>query len=117
MVRRASPRLRRAMPDAYTVTLTPGALSDIERLDHFLRDKNPAAANRMLAAFDTAFARLAINPLDSPAVPQTTLRARIVRFGKGGYVCLYAVRERAVTVARLFNGREDWLAGDGADTE
>ena len=100
------------MPDAYTVTLTPGALSDLDRLDHFLRAKNPAAANRMLAAFNTAFVRLAVSPLDSPVVPQTTLRARIVRFGKGGYVCLYAVRGRAVIVARLFHGREDWLAGE-----
>ena len=105
------------MPDAYTVTLTPGALSDIERLDHFLRDKNSTAANRMLTAFNNAFARLASSPLDSPAVPQTTLRARIVRFGKGGYVFLYAVRGRAVIVVRLFHGREDWLVGDGAEVK
>ena len=113
MVRRARPRPRRAMPDTYTLTLTPGALSDIDRLDHFLRAKNPAAANRMLAAFNTVFARLAATPLDSPVVLQTNLRARIVRFGKGGYVCLYAERGRAVIVTRLFHGREDWLAGDG----
>ena len=117
MVRRARPRPRRAMPDAYTVTLTPGALSDLERLDDFLRAKNPAAANRMLAAFNTAFARLAISPFESPIVPQTTLRARIVRFGTGGYVCLYGVRGRAVIVARLFHGREDWLVGDGVEVE
>ena len=105
------------MPDAYTVTLTPGALSDLERLDDFLRAKNPAAANRMLAAFNTAFARLAISPFESPIVPLTTLRARIVRFGTGGYVCLYGVRGRAVIVARLFHGREDWLVGDGVEVE
>ncbi len=96
------------MPATYTVTLTPGALSDLDRLDQFLREKNPAAANRMLAAFDTAFTRLAENPFDSPAIPTTELRARIVRFGKGGYVCLYEMRGQAVMVARLFHMREDW---------
>ena len=101
------------MPDAYTVTLTPGALSDLERLDQFLRDKNPMAANRMLAAFNAAFARLAESPLDSPVARATTLRARIVRFGQGGYVCLYRVRGSAVVVARLYHTREDWRVGEG----
>lgn len=70
------------MPEAYTVALTPGALADLDRLDRFLRQKNPAAADRMFQAFDTAFARLAENPFVSPALPTTTLRARTVRFGK-----------------------------------
>ena len=33
-----------------TVALTPGALADLDRLDTFLRRKNPAAADRMLTA-------------------------------------------------------------------
>jgi hypothetical protein len=40
------------MPEAYRVTLTPGALADLDRLNCFLREKNSAAADRMLAAFD-----------------------------------------------------------------
>lgn len=108
MVRRARQRLRRALPDAYAVTLTPGALSDLDRLDRFLREKNPAAANRMLAAFNSAFQRLTENPFDSPSRPTESIRARIVRFGKGGYICLYRVNDRNVTVARLFHAKEDW---------
>ena len=96
------------MPDAYTVALTPGALSDLDRLDTFLREKNPAAADKMQNALTSAFARLAENPFDSPALPTTTLRARTVRFGKGGYICLYEVRGRTVLIARLFHGRENW---------
>jgi plasmid stabilization system protein ParE len=96
------------MSDTYKVTLTPGALSDLDRLDQFLRGKNPSAANRMLAAFNVAFTRLSENPLDNPFFPSTTLRARIVRFGKGGYICLYKVEGRSVFVARLFHAREDW---------
>jgi plasmid stabilization system protein ParE len=69
------------MPEAYRVTLTPGALADLDRLDSFLREKNSAAANRMLAAFDMAFTRLSENPFDSPAISGMGLRARVVRFG------------------------------------
>jgi plasmid stabilization system protein ParE len=98
------------MPDAYSVALTPGALADIDRLDRFLRDRNPAAANRLLDTFTTAFVRLAENPLDSPLNLSSMLRARIVPFGRRGYVCLYAVRGRTVIVVRLFHTRENWQA-------
>lgn len=94
------------MPDACDVALTPGALADLDRLDHFLRDKNPAAADRMLAAMTAAFSRLSTTPLAGRAIPDTSLRALVVRFGKGGYVCLYQVRGKSVLVARVFHGRE-----------
>ena len=96
------------MPAAYRVALTPGALDDLDRLDRFLREKNPPAADRMLGTFDAAFTRLAENPFVSPIVTRTSLRARMVRFGKGGNVCLYEVRDRTVLVARLFQARENW---------
>jgi plasmid stabilization system protein ParE len=100
------------MPDTYTVALTPGALSDLDRLDTFLREKNPAAADKMQSAFDAAFTRLAENPFDSPALASKTPRARTVRFGKGGYICLYEVRGRTVLIARLFHDRENWQPGE-----
>jgi hypothetical protein len=62
----------------------------------------------MLGAFNAAFTRLSGRPFDSPAIPAANLRARIVRFGKDGYVCLYQVGECTVLVARLFHAREDW---------
>jgi plasmid stabilization system protein ParE len=96
------------MPDTYTVALTPGALDDLDRLDRFLREKNPAAADRMLNAFDAAFTRLAENPFSSALLAPTTTRARIVRFKKGGYICLYEVRDKYIVVTRLFRDREDW---------
>ena len=95
------------MPDAYEVALTPGALADLDRLDTFLRDKNPVAADRMLGALNAAFASLASNPFMGHKVHGSSLRARIVGFGKGGYVCLYDVRGKVVLVARVFHGRED----------
>jgi plasmid stabilization system protein ParE len=96
------------MPAPHDVALTPGALADLERLDHFLRGKNPAAADRMLAAINAGLSRLSTMPLVGRPVPATTLRALIVRFGKGSYVCLYRVQGHRVLVARVFHGREDW---------
>ena len=96
------------MPAPYTVALTPGALADLDRLDQFLRDVNPAAADRMLTAINTGLTRLTTHPHSGRPVPASTLRALIVRFGKGGYVCLYEVRGQMVLVARVFHGREDW---------
>ena len=107
MVRRTGSRPRRPMPAPYDVALTPGALGDIDRLDRFLRDKSLAAANRMLGAFEAAFGQLAANPFASPTVAGSALRAKVVRFGRDGYVRLYEVRGRTVLVARLFHGRED----------
>ena len=101
------------MPDAYQVTLTPGALADLDRLDTFLREKNPAAADRMLAAITTALGHLATAPFTGLRLPTSPLRAKLVRFGKGGYVCLYEVRGPMVLVARVFHGREDRGSGAG----
>ena len=42
------------MPDPHEVALTPEALADLDRLDRFLRDKNPPAANRLSLALDAA---------------------------------------------------------------
>jgi plasmid stabilization system protein ParE len=108
MDRRAGQRPQRAMPTPYKVALTPGALADMDRLDQFLREKNPAAADRMLEALNAGFTRLSTMPLAGRPVPASTLRALIVRFGKGRYVCLYDMRDQQVRVARVFHGREDW---------
>ena len=95
------------MPAPYQVALTQGALADLDRLDQYLREKNPAAADRMLAAINASLTRLTTHPNLGRPIPASPLRALIVRFGKGGYVCLYEVRERVVLVARVFHQRED----------
>ena len=101
-------RPHRPMPAPYDVALTPEALADLDRLDHFLREKNPAAADRMLSTIDAGLTRLTTTPHTGRPIPASTLRVLIVRFGKGGYVCLYEVRGPMVLVARVFHGREDW---------
>ena len=110
-------RPHRPMPAPYDVALTPEALADLDRLDHFLREKNPAAADRMLSTIDAGLTRLTTTPHTGRPIPASTLRVLIVRFGKGSYVCLYRVTGRAVIVARLYHTREDWWAGDADATE
>ena len=96
------------MPAPVPVALSPGALADIDRLDRFLRPKNPAAANRMLAAFDAAFGRLATNPRLGRRVGEAdAMRALVVRFGRGGYFVLYEVQEALVVVVRVYHGKEE----------
>ena len=95
------------MPAPYTVALTPGALADLDRLDLFLREKHPGAADSMLAAIHTGLTRLSVLPLVGRPVPDSALRALVVSFGKGSYVCLYEVRGQRVLVARIFHRRED----------
>ena len=99
MVRRPSRRSRRPMSAPYTLALTPGALADLDRLDTFLRRKNPAAADRMLTAITDALTRLTSRPLSGRPLLTSFLRALIVRFGKGSYVRLYEVRDHMVPVA------------------
>jgi plasmid stabilization system protein ParE len=108
MVGRAGQRPQRTMPTPYDVALTPGALADVDRLDQFVREKNPAAADRMLEALNAGFTRLSTMPHVGRPVPTSTLRALIVRFGQGSYVCLYEVQDKQVILARVFHGREDW---------
>jgi plasmid stabilization system protein ParE len=97
------------MPASYDVALTPEALADLDRLDHFLRERNPAAADRMLDTITTSLLRLSSMPNLGRPIPASSLRARMVQFGKGGYVCLYEVREPLLIVARVFHTREDWI--------
>ena len=101
------------MPDARTVALTPGALADLDRLDQFLRDKNPAAADRMLTAIMATLDRLSTAPFTGHIVVASALRAKVVRFGKGSYVCLYEVRGQTILVARVFHAKEDRVSGGG----
>lgn len=96
------------MPAPHEVALTPEALADLDRLDRFLRDRNPTAANRLGLALDAALRRLATSPrLGRPVSRAPDLRALVVRFGRRGYVVLYELRPGLVLVARIHHARED----------
>ncbi|MFN0114906.1 MAG: type II toxin-antitoxin system RelE/ParE family toxin [Paracoccaceae bacterium] len=99
------------MPPGKTVALAPAARTDLIRLEDFLAAKNPDAAHRMVAALLAAFDRIAASPGAGRPVlsPRTDadLRERLVRFGRSGYVILYAVEPDQILVLRIHHGRED----------
>jgi plasmid stabilization system protein ParE len=96
------------MADVYRVTLSPGARQDILRLHDFLIEKNPAAAERALAAFEQAFRFLAHAPLSfRVARLDPLLREMVIRFGKTGDVVLFHVRASDVYVLAVRHQREN----------
>jgi len=89
--------------------VTRAALADLERLRTFLADKNPAAAQRAVAALEQAMESLDIFP--DRGRPSSLARARelIVPFGRSAYIVRYAHLKRAneVVILRIWHGRED----------
>ena len=84
------------------------ALSDIERLDAFLRPKSPQAAERAILAIMDAIAGLA----DFPAIgrPAETIgpeyRELVVPFGASGYLVLYRYDGSDVVILAARHFRE-----------
>jgi plasmid stabilization system protein ParE len=81
---------------------SPAALRDVERLYHFLAEKNPDAARRAAKAIREGMKIL----VDQPAVGRPVedldpdFREWFITFGDGGYVSLYRFDgETAVVLA------------------
>lgn len=88
------------------VKLAPAALRDLERLQAFLRSKNPAAAKRAAAAIIKALKTLTHQPQIGRLVENTEWRELLVSFGKSGYVALYRHDDDTVTVLALRHQKE-----------
>ncbi len=90
----------------YTLSIVPEALTDIDRLDTFLRPDNPNAANRMQDLLRAGFRNLIENPRRGVAwamSPESQdIRELFMPFGKRGYVIRYEI-----IVTRIFHARED----------
>ena len=72
------------------VTVTPGAVSGLERCRRLLAEKNPRAARRAADTIKKAFATLADYPeIGRPYPQEPGLRELLVAFGDSGYVALY----------------------------
>ncbi|MGI9502631.1 MAG: type II toxin-antitoxin system RelE/ParE family toxin [Geminicoccaceae bacterium] len=101
------------MPEGriYTLTLTVEALSDLDRLDIFLRPINPPAADRFQDVIWEAFNVLLDTPrLGVPwpeAPPGQDIRQHYVGFGKRGYVVRYEIAGFELIVARIYHFLED----------
>ena len=89
--------------------VTRAALADLERLRTFLADKNPAAAQRAVAALEQAMESLDIFPDRGRPSSLAGARELIVPFGRSAYIVRYARLERVdeVVILRIWHGRED----------
>lgn len=90
-----------------TVVWVPEALADLERVYDFLRDKDPAASARALAAIEEAATKLAELPdIGRPMSDRTHRRELFVPFGAGAYVLRYRLHHDQVVIIRLWHSRE-----------
>jgi plasmid stabilization system protein ParE len=74
-----------------SVRWTPTALQDVQRLYRFLAARNPAAAQRAVAALRAGVQVLAEQPAIGRPVPDMdpAFREWLIPFGASGYVVLY----------------------------
>jgi plasmid stabilization system protein ParE len=84
------------------------ALADIERLRHFLADKNEAVAQRALLRLDEAIRTLESFPERGRPSAVSGLRELLVPFGQSCYVIRYAhlAGRDEVVILRIWHGRE-----------
>jgi toxin ParE1/3/4 len=90
------------------ILFAPEAVSDIERVRHFLDVRNPEAARRALRTIWTALERLQDIPELGRRTEDDSIRQIIVRFGAAGYIVRYTVLpdRKDILVLRLWHGRE-----------
>lgn len=90
---------------SFKVVVSPRADRDVDRLEDWLADKNPAAAAKIWPAMKAAFLSLADMPHRTRGLGEDT-RELLVNFGRYGYVIRYQVTGQSVVVTRVFHGLE-----------
>jgi plasmid stabilization system protein ParE len=90
------------------LVVSSAALSDLERLQAFLRDKNPTAAQRAVTVLDAAMRSLDACPLRGLLSSVPGVRELIVPFGRSAYVLRYAFLPLTdqIVILRIWHGRE-----------
>ncbi|MDP2260519.1 MAG: type II toxin-antitoxin system RelE/ParE family toxin [Caulobacter sp.] len=87
--------------------ISNSAKRDLSRLEDFLAEKAPAAANRAAKLITEAMLSLREFPERGYACPLPGVREWPVRFGRSGYIVRYLVQPDTVTILRIFHGLED----------
>lgn len=93
----------------YVVRFTPEAEADLERLYEFLLEKDLDAAEDALAAIREVVKLLRFSPYSCRRVAgeSAQLRELVVPFGHTGYVLLFEIERRHVTILAARHQRED----------
>lgn len=94
----------------YRVRLTPHAERDLLRLQAFLIERDPPAAERALDVLEEGFRLLERFPLSCRRANGAGARIRelVVSFGRSGYVALFEIEDaKTVTILAVRHRRED----------
>lgn len=89
----------------YSITVSPQAGKDAERLDQRLVEHSPAAAARFGDLLEQAIASLTEHPLRGRSIGPTTHEINLP-FGQSAYVIRYRVTANRVIVTRIWHGLE-----------
>lgn len=87
--------------------MSSSAKRDLSRLEDFLAEKAPSAANRAAKLIAEAMLSLREFPDRGYACPLPGVREWPVRFGQSGYIVRYLVDPEAITILRIFHALED----------
>lgn len=90
----------------FRLVIARRAAADVDRLEDWLVNKNPSAAERVAPLLFDAFASLLDMPLRTPNLGLEVHELQ-VPFGRSAYVVRYEVLEDTVTVTRVFHALED----------
>ena len=90
----------------FQIIISPAASADVDRLEAWLLDKDPAAAVRVGDVLEAAIASLDELP-ERGRERASTARELNVKFGRSTYVIRYRVIGRRVVVTRILHGREN----------
>lgn len=85
----------------------PAARRDVKRLAAFLGEAPQAVADALIDILESEATRLARTPFIGRPLRDTPLREWIVRYGRSAYIIRYAVSDTAVTITRIWHGKED----------
>ena len=88
------------------VILSARAFNDLARLEDWLRERSPAAADRLGPLLERALGSLAEFAERGRAPTKPGLRELPVPFGSGAYLIQYQVRADMVVVSRIKHSRE-----------
>ncbi len=89
----------------FRIIVSPAAARDVNRLEAWLLDKDPASASRVGEVLENAIASLDEMPERGRALTPTT-RELNAKLGRSIYVIRYRVMRRQVVVTRIIHGRE-----------
>ena len=87
----------------------PDALADIQRLDAFLRNKNPKAADRAIRVIMEGADLLKTSPYLGRAMDDASQKRELyLSFSSGAYVLRYKIdHEDNIIVIRVWHNREN----------